>query len=146
VLAVNADGEPAIVKAAAGDGTVLAFGTFPGQPAGPERSAALERLLERELAGAGIAARFRLDPADGEELHWRTGTDGRGNRLLFILTRAADTAVTVRAGDGWRGPAAPAADLAGGGTWQVTGGPGGPGWTGRTGPDGVAVLAWREAE
>lgn len=145
VLGRTESGEAAIVRSAAGNGAVVAVGSFPGQPAAKERSAALEQLLSEALDAAGVAPAFRCLPGDGEVLQWRTGTDGRGTRLLFVMTQLADTPVTVSPAAGLAGPGAEATDLLGGAAWKMTDGPDGPSWSGRTGPAGVAVLSWPEA-
>ena len=154
VLGTNAAGEPAVVRSAVGAGAVLAIGSFPGQPAARERSAALERLLTTELSRAGVRRAFRFSTDDGEVLQWRTGTDGRGTRLLFVLTQREDTPVTIQPvtiqPDPGAGTAAGAdllavPDLLAGADWKVTADGGQVSWSGRTGAAGVAVLSWREA-
>jgi beta-galactosidase len=146
VPAVNGEGEPVVVRAAVGAGSVLALGSFPGQPAGPLRSAALERLLVTEIEAAGARPAFRFTPDDGESLQWRTGTDGAGNRLLFVTTRQPATPVTVRVSDVHARVAGPVRDLLGGEPWQVTVADDAETsvWSGRTGDVGVALLTWRE--
>ena len=116
VLGASSHG-PALVRRAAGSGTVVAVGLHAGLAGNGERSAGLESLL-RTLVDAGAPATLRCDPDDGEVVQWRTGRSGE-RRLLFVTNDGeATTASFTGTADLFAGDLAE--DLLTGATVKVT--------------------------
>lgn len=121
VLAAGKEGQPLLVRRAAGDGAAFAIGSFLGRPYHRNRNEGLEQLIRHVCDDAAVAPDFDVDAGDGNRLlQWRTGAaDGR--RMLWVINGGGDRTVTIIEKAGGFGKAKRASELFTGKNAAMTG-------------------------
>ena len=140
VLMRSGNGEALALRRRVGHGEVIALGGFPGQEAVPARSRPLEDLLREVAATSGSL--ITAQPSDGEQLQWRLGTGGGGERLLFLCSERSFQSVVLTVSSSLLPSTGPLHDWLDGRKWEVEHNGTERKLIGSTGRTGVAVLAW----
>lgn len=145
VLAVNAQGEPLVVRQKLGQGAVCVVGSFLGKPYHVHETEGFRVFLQHVCDEAGVKCDFELqvkEPADVPgPLQWRSGLAGK-KRLLWIINGGPEREVTVWDHAGHWAKTANVEELVSGQTIRVQSDPEGKHGT-VTVPEGAfAVLCW----